>query len=124
MNNDGYDSNLVNQFLKYDYHDRGMMKWQGFYLSDHTAVVAKTATANQQARSQQHGPTMTEAEIAALINEAVVKGYPVMVDKAERTVEGLIPHQIVGPISGWFGSQIIINNQAVAIDAIYSIQKA
>jgi len=87
-------------------------------------VVAKTATASQQARSQQHGPTMTEAEIAALINEAVVKGYPVMVDKAERTVEGLIPHQIVGPISGWFGSQIIINNQAVAIDAIYSIQKA
>ncbi|SOB38355.1 conserved hypothetical protein [Latilactobacillus sakei] len=39
-----FDNKLVTQFLKHDYHDRGMMKWQGFYLSDHTSVRAKEAS--------------------------------------------------------------------------------
>lgn len=24
-----------------EYHDRGMMKWQGFYLSEHTSAMKK-----------------------------------------------------------------------------------
>jgi len=28
-------------FFKYHYHDRGMMKWGGFYLSDHTSALQK-----------------------------------------------------------------------------------
>lgn len=36
-----FDNKLVTQFLKHDYHDRGMMKWQGFYLSDHTSYVPR-----------------------------------------------------------------------------------
>ncbi|MFT8457857.1 MAG: hypothetical protein ABF804_02720 [Liquorilactobacillus ghanensis] len=28
-------------FLKNYYHDRGMLKWQGFFLSDHTTALTK-----------------------------------------------------------------------------------
>ncbi|MEJ1319580.1 hypothetical protein QY890_01075 [Latilactobacillus sakei] len=38
MNKQEFDPNLVTQFLN-QYQDRGMMKWQGFYLSDHTASL-------------------------------------------------------------------------------------
>ncbi|KRL04124.1 hypothetical protein [Liquorilactobacillus oeni] len=32
---------IVNNFFKYDYHDRGMLKWKGFFLSDHTAALKR-----------------------------------------------------------------------------------
>ncbi|WP_173005340.1 hypothetical protein AAEX98_02805 [Lactobacillus helveticus] len=39
MNNQEFDLGTVKHFFEHDYHDRGMMKWQGFYLSDHTATL-------------------------------------------------------------------------------------
>ncbi|ODP92844.1 hypothetical protein [Levilactobacillus brevis] len=36
------DANTIaEQFLKNKYHDRGMLKWQGFFLSDHTSAIKK-----------------------------------------------------------------------------------
>ncbi|MDB1563067.1 hypothetical protein PGA94_09830 [Pediococcus pentosaceus] len=39
MNNQEFDLATAKRFFEHDYHDRGMMKWQGFYLSDHTAAL-------------------------------------------------------------------------------------
>jgi hypothetical protein len=39
LNNQDFDLDTVKHFFEHDYHDRGMMKWQGFYLSDHTAAL-------------------------------------------------------------------------------------
>jgi hypothetical protein len=39
LNNQEFDLDTVKHFFEHDYHDRGMMKWQGFYLSDHTAAL-------------------------------------------------------------------------------------
>ncbi|MEO2793782.1 hypothetical protein [Lactiplantibacillus plantarum] len=39
MSNQDFDLDAVKHFFEHDYHDRGMMKWQGFYLSDHTAAL-------------------------------------------------------------------------------------
>ncbi|WP_051393814.1 hypothetical protein, partial [Fructilactobacillus florum] len=41
MNNYQFNQEIVDRFFKYDYHDRGMVKWQGFYLSDHTTAMNK-----------------------------------------------------------------------------------
>ncbi|WP_367376320.1 hypothetical protein [Lentilactobacillus kefiri] len=43
MNNQDFDLGTVKHFFEHDYHDRGMMKWQGFYLSDHTAALHQQA---------------------------------------------------------------------------------
>ncbi|KRM22397.1 hypothetical protein [Latilactobacillus graminis] len=121
MNNTQYDPNLVNQFLKYDYHDRGMMKWQGFYLSDHTAVMDKNTKEQVRKLNEKHIKPMTNEEIANTINTALVKNLPVQIDKAERTIEGTIPSKVTGLISGWFGSQIIVNNEVLLIADIYAL---
>lgn len=123
MNNDEYDSNLVNQFLKYDYHDRGMMKWQGFYLSDHTSVLDKNNRVQDRKRNEKHIEAMTAEMIANTINDAIVKCYPVQIDKAERSIEGIVSSKVEGLISGWFGSQIIVANEAILIEEIYAIKK-
>ncbi|MBA1392647.1 hypothetical protein EQ500_01950 [Lactobacillus sp. XV13L] len=51
MNRRNFDPNLVQQFLN-EYHDRGMLKWQGFYLSDHTAKLNQCE--KQSAAKLQH----------------------------------------------------------------------
>ena len=45
--NKNFDPALVQRFLD-DYQDRGMMKWQGFMLSDHTAKLNKKAKAQAE----------------------------------------------------------------------------
>lgn len=42
-----HDDDLVNNFFKRDYHDRGMLKWGGFYLSDHTSALTKMHAAEK-----------------------------------------------------------------------------
>lgn len=41
------DDQVADQFFDRDYHDRGMLKWGGFYLSDHTSALAKMHAAEQ-----------------------------------------------------------------------------
>lgn len=32
---------VASEFFRYYYHDRGKMKWSGFFLSEHTAALHK-----------------------------------------------------------------------------------
>lgn len=32
---------VANNFFKFYYHDRGKIKWSGFFLSEHTAALKK-----------------------------------------------------------------------------------
>lgn len=35
------DESVTEYFFKHDYKDRGMLKWGGFFLSDHTSALQK-----------------------------------------------------------------------------------
>ncbi|WP_430751214.1 hypothetical protein [Lactiplantibacillus plantarum] len=52
MNEKEFDLGIVKRFFEHDYHDRGLMKWQGFYLSDHTAALNQ-----QKIQDKQQYPT-------------------------------------------------------------------
>lgn len=41
MLNHHVDDKTVQNFFDYYYHDRGMLKWQGFMLSDHVSALRK-----------------------------------------------------------------------------------
>ena len=41
MLNHYIDDKTVQNFFDYYYHDRGMLKWQGFMLSDHVSALRK-----------------------------------------------------------------------------------
>jgi hypothetical protein len=42
------DERFAENFFKNYYHDRGMLKWQGFYLSDHLNALKKAKAAQQK----------------------------------------------------------------------------
>ncbi|MDG2981215.1 hypothetical protein [Latilactobacillus phage TMW 1.1365 P3] len=122
MTNSNYDPNLVNQFLKHDYHDRGMMKWQGFFLSDHTANINKTSREQEEVNRRHHGPAMEQDDIAEIINQAIVKSKHVQIELGEQTIDGIVQKPISGLIQGWIDQQIFIGDQSVMIEDIWAIK--
>lgn len=60
------DDRLVTQFFQRDYQDRGMLKWGGFYLSDHTSALRKMHAAEQQEALQPRQSVAVISERLAL----------------------------------------------------------
>lgn len=47
---------VARRFFTYDYHDRGMLKWQGYFLSDHTSALNR----QKKQRPEQLQPQLSE----------------------------------------------------------------
>lgn len=73
--NNKFDQDIVDQFFEHDYHDRGMTKWQGFYLSDHTAALTKKK--KQDSKLFPALPQLTLAEIGKVLATAYAGNLPV-----------------------------------------------
>lgn len=52
--------NLAASFFAKDYQERGVVKWQGFFLSDHTEDVAKYSEKRQARNHRQDHVEMSE----------------------------------------------------------------
>lgn len=116
-----YDPDLVTRFL-HEYQDRGMMKWNGFYLSDHTSKFNKMAKSDQKNRERSHSEQMENTEINAVINQAIVKKLAIVIELNSRTLDNEIPEFIEGKITGFLGNELFIGQEGVALDEIYSIK--
>lgn len=124
-NNYDYDPSLVQRFLS-EYHDRGMLKWQGFYLSDHTAKLNQDQEQAKERLQHQHlaSAQMSEAQITQIINQAVMKHLTVKVEPAIVNSDLIANYCIQGKIMGCFQDYIIIGEQLIKISDIYSIKIA
>lgn len=67
---DDFDIDLVRQFFAYDYRDRGMIKWQGYYLSDHTAALNRTKQEEQKRAAIHQKPAQEYLTIIQLLTRA------------------------------------------------------
>ncbi|MFH5810800.1 hypothetical protein [Companilactobacillus sp. FL22-1] len=71
-----YDSETVQSFFDNYYHDRGKMKWQGFYLSDHTAALnrqAKKLNRQKQLRKEQTAEQITKFLMQSFTYNQIIK---------------------------------------------------
>lgn len=80
------------------YQDRGMMKWNGFYLSDHTAVMEKDG----KKRSKINLPKeeLTSAEIDNRIQKAYTQFRRVAIQLADLDPENHYYDDLIGKIAG------------------------
>ncbi|PWG00329.1 hypothetical protein [Levilactobacillus bambusae] len=69
----------VQHFFDVDYHDRGLMKWQGYFLSDHTSAIKEAQSDNQW--KTQPLPRQSQPEIKRRLVQAVHKQRPVLVQQ-------------------------------------------
>ena len=117
-----FDSKIVQQFLS-EYQDRGMLKWQGFYLSDQTSKLNKAARQQYETTHRQHSPEMDSETINHIIQKALLKNLPLKVELNEISQDHIIPPSIEGRIQGFYQNQLVIenNDQLIDISNIYAI---
>ncbi|AVK60346.1 hypothetical protein C5Z25_00495 [Lactobacillus sp. CBA3605] len=118
---DDFDMTIVNRFFTSDYHDRGMVKWQGFYLSDHTSALNKQHAQMQltyEERPQQSLQTISTILAASYTQHTLVAIQLQSVDPNGN----LFPDQ-VGTVSGYNDTDIIINEtHFIALASIRNVR--
>ncbi|MDR3242100.1 MAG: hypothetical protein LBT37_08005 [Lactobacillaceae bacterium] len=100
-------------FFEHDYQDRGMVKWNGYYLSDHTEDLAKYSQKREQVRNQKAMTTMEPEKIAEILMHAYANHLKVQVQQKGHTESGMVPEIIVGMVLGYDDEWTYIGNIAL-----------
>lgn len=97
-------------FFNHDYIDRGMIKWQGFYLSDHTSALNAEHEIKNKILQREVLPQMAVKEITDVINKAIVKNKTVKIQSNKCDSNGVFEDPIIGKINGFVDGEIHINS--------------
>ncbi len=113
----------VNRFFEHDYHDRGIVKWQGFFLSDHTSALNKART--RERTVVQARPIQSLSDRTVILADAFAQGYRVKIQLAELDHNGHFYPDLIGTVSGYNATDIVLNGTTfVSLDQIRNIQRA
>ena len=108
MNNQDFDLDTVKHFFEHDYHDRGMMKWQGFYLSDHTAALNQQ---NQQLNAVYvPRPQQSLSELTQVLADAYQSQQPVTIQLKTVDQNNHYLPDITTLIHGYNANDIVIDS--------------
>lgn len=94
-----YDPTVVQTFFDNYYHDRGKMKWQGFYLSDHTAALKRQAKALNQQHQLRH--EQTEEEITKFLMQSFTYNQIIKVQLNICDTNNQVQADLTGEVSGY-----------------------
>ena len=103
-----------------NYHDRGMVKWAGFYLSEHTEQLSNQhrIEANRPKAKMQ----MDADEIGQILSEAQLKNKKVAIQIQEKDADGYYKSDIIGKIKGFDDLGIYVGDEKVHFDEIRHIE--
>lgn len=106
--------------VKKTYIDRGMMKWSGFYLSDHTAQMEEESQKRKQIFVAKN--EMSLEQIGEVLEEAFSKGSVVSLQMAELNEEHMYEADLTGKVISFLENRIYLQEKKGAIQ-IVSIEK-
>lgn len=100
------------------YEDRKKLKWQGFFLSEHTAEMAKYE--NNHSFNHQPKPEMTLQEISNFLQLAQLKNKKVAL-QLNYVQDGKFFPDVIGDIAGYNELGLYINDILIEYDEIRHI---
>lgn len=110
---------LYEEFFK-RYQDRGIKKWQGFFLSEHTAKLSEE---EQKERESLRLSQQTEAEIEYFLSQSIKYNIMLKIQLNSLDDEEKIKPSIVGVFGGMANTEyLMINEQMIAFSDIRHIQ--
>ena len=109
----------VENFFK-NYHDRGMKKWAGFFLSDHTLKINKKKA--QQKIVYLPKKRMSEEEISEVLLKAFSNHYKVNIQLKARDCNGNLKKDISGFVEGYYENKLIVSGKNIDINDINNVE--
>lgn len=98
------------------YQDRGMVKWAGFYLSEHTDTLNDQITREKNCPQQKM--QMDIDEIGTILSEAQRRNKEIAIQIEERDSNGYYKPDTVGVIKGFDELGIFVGNTKIGYDEI------
>ncbi|KRN33521.1 hypothetical protein [Weissella halotolerans] len=106
-------------FFERDYQDRGMVKWQGYYLSDHTEDVQAYSAKRQASLTTPLMPEMEIGQVASLLFKAYKNKLVVLYQEKTQDIQGTVPPLQVSKVLGYVDDKIVFErNRQVSLDSI------
>lgn len=99
-----------------EYHDRGMAKWMGFYLSEHTAEMESEKKERNLIWPRK--PQMDEFEISEILRESYLTKISVEIQLDTLNSEGYALADIVGIVMGFDDTNIFLSVSKMDIQVI------
>lgn len=101
-----------------DYDDRGMAKWMGFYLSEHTAEMEIEKKERNTFWSRKS--KMSEIEISEMLETSYTSREVVEIQLSELNTDGNAYADIVGVVEGFRDTSIFVSHPDTGIQVIPS----
>lgn len=121
LSENGYSQSTVDDFFEHSYHDRGMLKWQGFYLSDHTSALNKVKA--EREKTTEYRPQQNLKEISQTLAKAYANNKTVEIQLNKLNKNDIIEPLIETKIKGYNDENIIIENERFfSIESIRNIK--
>lgn len=115
-----YNFSEVNDMSElHPYQDRKKLKWNGFFLSEHTATIAKQR--KQAAVVIKPKEKLTEEEIGAVLSEAAIKNKRIAVQLDIVIADSYLP-DICGMIQGYDESTIYVGGEKIKLSEIRNVE--
>lgn len=111
---------IIMTYLNDQYHDRGMKKWAGFFLSEHTAEQEKIQKGFANINAPK--PQMSEQEIGEVLQLAIVKNKPVAIQIEAVDSNGDYYDDIIGHLKGSDSLGFYVGNGKVHYDEIRNVE--
>ena len=105
------------QFFDNEYKERGMVKWQGYYLSDHTENVSEYTHHRKNRMDQKLMPEMTLEEISSVLFAAYANHKVVSVQE-RAVIDGLVPAIISGMVKGYDENEVYVGSVKLSLEDI------
>lgn len=122
-NPDDFNEAELQHFFDYEYQDRGMLKWQGFFLSDHTSALNKES----EEKKPLGRPKQSETEISEHLIQAWQSKRQVTI-QLEEVDDDQVPQEVSGKIAGYHENEIVVQsldsekNVMVLLDSVRNIR--
>lgn len=102
------------------YQDRGMVKWAGFYLSDHTQKIEKEAYDNSIVEVRH--PQETLELISQKLFESFSQQISVILQLKQIDVRGDFSKSISGVVEGFEDDSIFIKGLSINLEDICNVE--
>lgn len=112
-------STIINRYFQNDYRERGKIKWNGFFLSDHTSSLVKDD--RQRNQKPQKLPKIPLNEAQSILQHSCVNYHIVTIQQNIETTDGYLIPNVTGLVNGLTELGVYINQQFIAYEDIRTV---
>ncbi|MEE8831314.1 MAG: hypothetical protein SOI57_00285 [Leuconostoc gelidum] len=118
MNDEPFNQTVTNYF-KNDYRERGKIKWQGYFLSDHTLSLNHDSNDRHQVTKKL--PRMPLDAIKIMLRRASVNYNQVIVQQDYQDTTDHMLTNVTGLVAGFSDRGVMVNQEHILFENIRAV---